>query len=152
MTKATSSTSAFRKSSTKRSQGRRHSEIETACKVWGSVSESDVLWWLQLEEEVDGWRHVQDFGFAQGKQPYKQTCPRCGGWMWRCFFFFFLYCCLWLQWIWLVASGGDGGWMWWPAVLGWERERGRKKIDKERIFKWSVKKNRTFFVVRNIIK
>ena len=59
-----------------------------------------------------------------------------GGWMWygwmwmwwvdvEAFFFFLLYCCFWLLWIWLVAamvggcSGcGMGGLMWWVAVLG----------------------------------
>ena len=62
------STSAFQKSSSKRRWGRRRSEIETARMVLGSVSKLDVLWWFQLEEEVNGWRCVQDFGFAQGKQ------------------------------------------------------------------------------------
>ena len=32
--------------------------------------------------------------------------------------FFFLCCCLWLRWFWLVASGGDGGWLWW-LCYGW---------------------------------
>ena len=60
-------------------------------------------------------------------------------WMWRFFFLFFLCCCLWLRWIWLVASGGDCGWMWW-LWYGWvdavasgvknnwvERERERER-------------------------
>ena len=73
------------------------------------------------------------------------------------FFFFFFGC-------------GDGGWMWW-LWYGWvdmvadgtrlwkrdieeretEKERGRIKNDKERIFKWSVKKNR-IFDVRDFVK
>ena len=77
-------------------------------------------------------------------------------WMWMgwvCWvdvkgFFFFSYCCLWLQWIWLVAGGGDCGWMWWPAVVRTirlkkrerQRERGRIKNNKEIIFKWLLKK------------
>ena len=52
-----------------------------------------------------------------------------------------------------------GGWIWWPVVLGCEietqrRERERKKKiknDKERIFKWSVKKIRSFDI-RKIVK
>ena len=76
----------------------------------------------------------------------------CGG-----FFFFSLsvvvYGCSRSSW-WLVAAmvGGCGGcgmsgWMWWSVMLGWERERQRErknknwiKNDKERIFKWTVKK------------
>ena len=49
----------------------------------------------------------------------------CGGWMWRAFFFFSPYCCLWLRWIWLVAvmvggcSGcGCGGFFFW-LVVAW---------------------------------
>ena len=88
-------------------------------------------------------------------------------WMWRLFFFFTLsvvvYGCSGSSW-WLVAAvvGGCGGcgmsgWMWWSAMLGWERERQRErknknwiKNDKERIFKWTVKKIEVD--VRNIVK
>ena len=61
---------------------------------------SKILALLKVNNHTN--RHVQD------------VVGGCGG----VFFFFFLYCCLWLQWIWVVASGGDGGWLWWPAVLG----------------------------------
>ena len=45
---------------------------------------------------------------------------------------------------------GMGGWMRWPAMLRIiglrerERERERIKNNKEIIFKWNVKKNRSF--------
>ena len=61
------------------------------------------------------------------------------------FFFFFF---VWLWWIWIVAGGSDGGcmqWLWygWVDVVAsgatlrkreTERERGRIKNDKERIY------------------
>ena len=58
-----------------------------------------------------------------------------------------------------LAGGGDGGWMWWlwvdavadGAENNWvekEKDRGErrknKKVIKERIFKWNVKKIRSF--------
>ena len=76
--------------------------------------------------------------------------------MWRFSLSFSLSCCLWLQWIWLVAGGGDGGWMRWSAVLRIiglrkRRERGKIKklikINKERIFKWNVKKKKKIEVL-----
>ena len=109
-TDTASSTSAFRKSLRNANKDDVISRPKQH-KRFGVRFRNQILWWLQLEEEVDGWRRVQDFGFAQGKQPYKQTCPRCGGWMLSFFFFFFLCYCLWLLWIWLVAVmvGGCAG-------------------------------------------
>ena len=36
---------------------------------------SKILALLKVNNHTN--RCVQDFGFAQGKQPYKQACPRC---------------------------------------------------------------------------
>ena len=55
-----------------------------------------------------------------------------------------------LQWI---VCGGDGGgffFFFFFVVVG-ERERGRIKNNKERIFKWNGKKNKSFDV-RSIVK
>ena len=81
----------------------------------------------------------------------------CGGF--SSFFFSIVVCdCGGFDW-WLVAvmvggcSGcGMRGWMRWPAVLRiigmrkreTEEREGKIKNDKERIFKWNVKKNRSF--------